>query len=597
MKAFELKRVAILTLLAGALMVAAGSFSRNGAEEQEGIGTAFSLSDSTSLLGSYLAGRLARNEKDLETAAEYYRRALERDPDNETMLSEAFQLELSAGNLAEAASLARRIVRSGEGDFALAYLLLGTQAFHRKEFGKAIDYFSYVGDAPVVELTAGLAKAWSDAARGKTKAALTRLAQRYPADRSLYFQRLHTAFIADLTGDKALARKNFRLAFEKHSDNRRLVEAYVRHAAHWGERELAKKILKSFLSDSASHPVMEALSARIEAGAKTELLVTSAQEGLAEVFFGIGAVLAGSRVGDVARIYLHLARLLVPDHDNASYLLGEIETAAGRHEAAIAAYDSIAQNSSLWIDAHIRKAFLLSDLKRHDEAITTLKPLVEQGTADKRILQAMGNVLRDNEKYAEAAEYYSRAIELIDTPSNSDWVYFYSRGICYERLKLWEKAEVDLRKALELNPDQPAVLNYLGYSWVDQNLNLDEAMELIRKAVRLKPNNGYFVDSLGWAHYRLANFEEAVRYLERAVELRPEDPVINDHLGDAYWRVGRQLEARYQWSQTLGLDPEPELAVQVKRKLEHGLEDQPATKAALKDKAKTPPADAPRAAE
>ena len=181
-------------------------------------------------------------------------------------------------------------------------------------------------------------------------------------------------------------------------------------------------------------------------------------------------------------------------------------------------------------------------------------------------------MLRGHERYAEAIAYYDAAIAKIERPQPHHWNYFYSRGVCYERTKNWPAAEADLEKALSLNPDQPLVLNYLGYSWVDQKLHLNKAMELIRKAVRLKPDDGYFVDSLGWAYYRLGDYKRAVRYLERSVELRPEDSVINDHLGDAYWRVGRKLEARYQWGQSLDLKPEEKDIERIKRKLVRGLE-------------------------
>jgi len=147
----------------------------------------------------------------------------------------------------------------------------------------------------------------------------------------------------------------------------------------------------------------------------------------------------------------------------------------------------------------------------------------------------------------------------------------YARGISLEQTKQWPRAEADFLKALEFRPDQPYVLNYLGYSWVDQGLNLDKARGMIKKAVSLRPNDGYIVDSLGWAHYRLGEYADAVRELERAAELRPEDPVINDHLGDAYWRVGRQTEARFQWLRALGLEPKPGLAAILKEKIKSGL--------------------------
>ncbi|MFM7084008.1 MAG: tetratricopeptide repeat protein [Hyphomicrobium sp.] len=188
-----------------------------------------------------------------------------------------------------------------------------------------------------------------------------------------------------------------------------------------------------------------------------------------------------------------------------------------------------------------------------------------------QILDALGNILRSRKLYAEAVSVYDRAIGLIPVPEQKHWIYFYARGTSYERIKKWTLAEIDLKKALELYPDQPLALNYLGYSWVDQGINLDQGMQLIERAVSLKPDDGYIVDSLGWAHFKRKNFKEAVRYLERAVELRPDDPVLNDHLGDALWQVGRQREAKFQWDQSLSLNPEPEDAAKTRTKIQEGL--------------------------
>ena len=187
-------------------------------------------------------------------------------------------------------------------------------------------------------------------------------------------------------------------------------------------------------------------------------------------------------------------------------------------------------------------------------------------------LDALGNIMRAHKLYGEAITYYDRAIGLIPKPERRHWAYYYARGTSHERMKNWPLAELDLQKALDLYPDQPLVLNYLGYSWIDQGRNLKQGMTLIEKAVALKPDDGYIVDSLGWAHFRQGNYKDAVRYLERAVELKPEDPVLNDHLGDALWRVGREREARFQWDQSLSLKPEPEDEAKIKKKLESGLE-------------------------
>jgi Flp pilus assembly protein TadD len=234
-------------------------------------------------------------------------------------------------------------------------------------------------------------------------------------------------------------------------------------------------------------------------------------------------------------------------------------------------YDRIPKGSPLQLNIDIRKALNLNQLERVDDAQKLLDDVANLNPQDIRPLDALGNIMRSHKRYGEAAEYYTRAIALIGKPEPKHWSYYYSRGTCYERLKKWPLAEADLQQALKLSPDQALVLNYLGYSWIDQNRNLKQGLALIEKAVRQKPDDGYIVDSLGWAYFRLGNFREATKHLERAVELRPEDPVLNDHLGDAYWRVGREREARFQWEQALTLKPEPEDAEKIKKKLQKGL--------------------------
>jgi Flp pilus assembly protein TadD len=223
-------------------------------------------------------------------------------------------------------------------------------------------------------------------------------------------------------------------------------------------------------------------------------------------------------------------------------------------------------------------------LERVDEAKKKLQGLLAERPNDIEAIQALGNIHRAHKEYKECAEVYSRAVALISNPVKNNWITYYFRGICYERSKQWPLAEADLKKALELFPEQPHVLNYLGYSWVDQGVNLDAGMDMIKRAVAQRPDDGYIVDSLGWAYYRIGNYEEAVKQLERAIELKPEDPTINDHLGDAYWRVGRALEAKFQWAHARDLKPEPEEMPKIVEKLAKGLPDETTSQAKADEK-------------
>ena len=240
-------------------------------------------------------------------------------------------------------------------------------------------------------------------------------------------------------------------------------------------------------------------------------------------------------------------------------------------EAAVDAYRSIPAGSDYAWAAQLRAASGLADLDRQDEAIAALNAMADERPGRIDAASALGDAFRMDERYEEAAAAYDMAIGRLAIVEDRHWRLFYVRGIAFERLGEWPKAEADFLRALELEPDQPLVLNYLGYTWVEQGRNLDEARTMIEKAIELRPDDGYIVDSLGWVAYRLGDFEEAVYQLELAVELVPGDPIINDHLGDAYWQVGRLNEARFQWRRVLTLEPEDELADQIRRKLADGL--------------------------
>jgi Flp pilus assembly protein TadD len=229
--------------------------------------------------------------------------------------------------------------------------------------------------------------------------------------------------------------------------------------------------------------------------------------------------------------------------------------------------------SPLHKDAQIQASLVLDGMGQSADAIKRLEALVAARPHDVDALSALAGVQRSAKMYQEAASTYTNAISAVGIPNRDDWTLFYFRGICFERAKEWPKAEDDFKKALELFPDQPLVMNYLGYSWVDQGVNLEEAFKMLRRAVELRPNDGYIVDSLGWAHYKLGQYVEAAQTLERAVDLKPSDPVLNDHLGDAYWRVNRRTEAKFQWNHARDMNPDPEDLPQIIRKIEAGLPD------------------------
>ena len=292
---------------------------------------------------------------------------------------------------------------------------------------------------------------------------------------------------------------------------------------------------------------------------------------MAEVFYGLGEALTSEGGLSMGILYLQLALYAQPDHAFALAALASAYETAQRYQDAIDAYNRIPPGTRAAAgDRHPQG--VRSQLAREGRRGQGDPRPAGEGEPDRpQAARCAGQHPARAQALRRGGRVYTAALKLIPKPDKRHWSIFYSRGTCYERLKNWPAAEADLQKALELYPDQPLALNYLGYSWVDQNRNLKQGMALIEKAVALKPDDGYIVDSLGWAHYKLGNYAEAVRFLERAVELKPQDPVLNDHLGDALWRVGREREAKFQWDQSLTLDPEPEELEKIKKKLAEGL--------------------------
>lgn len=525
-----------------------------------------------SLPGSYLAGRFARSQLDSGRAADFYRNALKLDPGNDVLLEQAFLMETTEGNFVEAEKLAVELVAKLP-THRLANVFLGMTAFKSGDFVKADQHFKASDNGPIGELTSALSRAWVKLAQGDADAALALLDMPKQAEWAQFYIAYHRALIADIAGRSTEARAAYEKVYKQDARTLRTTLAYAQHAAAFGDTKLAKSILKEHLDrgQSDAHPLAKALHERIDAGERIPLLVPNATDGLAEVFYGLGEALTGEGGVSLGVLYLQLSLYLAPEQPFALAALASGYETAKKYDGAIATYDRIQDGSPLQRAIDIRKAFDLNSLDRPDEAKVLLEKVIAADPTDLKPLDALGNILRARKRFSEAADVYTKAIALIAKPEKRHWTYFYSRGTCYERLKKWPLAEADLLKALQLFPDQPLVLNYLGYSWIDQSRNMKQGMQLIEKAVSLKPDDGYIVDSLGWAHFHLGNYKEAVRYLEKAVELRPEDPVLNDHLGDALWRVGRTREARFQWDQSLTLSPEPDDAERIRKKLVKGL--------------------------
>jgi tetratricopeptide (TPR) repeat protein len=554
-----------------ALSTAAGDFVGKGmahARENLSIATPFEVGESAS--GNFLAAIVAGAERDTLAASTFFREALRNDPRNRELVERAFVAALANGNMPEAFTLAAR-VSTFDRNNGLANLALGVEAIKAKKFAKARAALTKGGLDRKHDVTSTLLAAWTYAGAGDTKQAL-QTADKLREDAFSVFRDYHAALIADIAPNaKPEAEKRFKAAYVSERNTLRLVDAYARFLARRGSREEAHRVLHSFEEFSPRHPVVTAALAELDAGKPLTPFVRNADDGAAEVLYGLGAI--GGRQGDdlASLIYLRLSLFLAPDNALATITLADIYERMKQEEIAIDLYDSVLKDSPLRVNADVQAALLLETLGKSKEATDHLQAVIADHPKDQEALTALGNIQRSRKLFAESVTTYTKVLDLAQQADRSQWLLYYYRGIANERRKHWQPAEADLKKALELFPDQPLVLNYLGYSWVDQGVNLDEAFRMLRRAVDLRGRDGYVVDSLGWAYYRLGRYEDAVRELERAVDLKPSDPVINDHLGDAYWRVNRKLEARFQWNHARDLNPDPEDLPKILEKIEKGL--------------------------
>jgi tetratricopeptide (TPR) repeat protein len=542
-----------------------------------------------SLSGTYLAGRMAGKHRETDIAIEYITRALKLDPGNPNLIERLFQLQVSAGDLDEAKRLAGEVL-SFNSQHRLARTVLGLVAFRERRYIEARAHFSEAAYTPVGELTSALLTAWAYAGEGEIDPAMRELDKLDQTESFANFKSFHAALIADFLGASMRADAAYKKAYEQAGSSLRVVQAYGNFLDRAGRSEAAQDVYASYLSGGDRNVIVQAALDASKKGVKPEPFIATPGAGAAEALFSLAAAMTDEQSIDVALVYTQLSLSFNADRPVALTLLGDIYGDTQRFQQSIDAYEQIPNSSPLRNNADTEIALNLQRLDRTKEAQSRLKEVIARDPRNYAAVFALGNIYRLNEEFAEAAASYNQAVDILGgEPPKEYWRLLYYRGISYERQKLWDKAEPDFRKALAMQPDEPTVLNYLGYSMIEKKINLDEAMGMVQKAVEQRPNDGFIIDSLGWAHYQLGDFEEAVTHLERAVELNPADPIIGEHLGDAYWQVGRKLEAHFQWQHAKDNDPTPEDLKRIEDKLKNGMPELPKAKPASTGNAETPP--------
>lgn len=514
--------------------------------------------DPSGVYGDYLVGQFAASQGAADVAATKLLAALADDPSNGVLLRQAFIANLVAGR-PEAVRLAVKLP-----DNAAAQLLLADESARHGEWESAKQRYLSLPNHGISAVLQPLLLAWSDMGAGHVDAALDILRPLTSNPRIGGIYALHAALIADLAGRDADAERFYEMAQKTFAaPNLRFAQILASWQARHGEMEEARRTLDTLREgDSVLSMAVPALEAEIATRP-----VASAVDGIAETYLALAASLRQQEADDFSLIILRLALDLRPQMTAARLMMSNMLEDNGQLDNALQILANVPANAPLAGLIDLRRATIEDQLGHTSTAVALLENLAKQFPDRPEPLAQLGDIYRGKSEFNKAITAYDGALARVQDVTARDWVLFYARGICYDRAHQWPKAQADFEHALQLSPDQPYVLNYLGYSWAEQGTHLAEARKLIEKAVALKPNDGAIIDSLGWVLLRQGDPSGAVHWLERAVEMEPEDPTINGHFGDALWAAGRKLEATYQWRLALALKPEPDEAVKLEAKL------------------------------
>lgn len=532
--------------------------------------------------GAYLAARVAESENDFRAAAGWYAKAILSDSANARLLEGAILAEIGMGDMPLAIDIAKRLKGLGGEPSQLGEFALLADEAQREDYTALLA--SAKAGRDVGELVNTLVTAWAKVGDGKMSEALVDFDELTKSKGlemfGYYHKALALASVGDFEGaDEILSGRAAGPIFVM----RRGVFAHVQILSQLERNADALALLERSFGTEPD-PMVDAIRLRLQAGEPLPFdTIRTARDGIAEVFFSVAAALNGDADPVYTLLHLRVAGYLRPDHADVVLLTADTLQALGQHQLAADTYATFPPEDPAYVSAEIGRAGALRSEGKTDAAIEAMQALARAHPDLVSVQFALGDMLRLEERFDEAEVAYTAAIDLQAEVTEADWVLFFYRGISHEQSKDWAAAEADFRQSLKLNGDQPQVLNYLGYGLVDRGEKLDEALGMIEKAVAADPEQGYIIDSLAWAYFRLGRYDEALQPMEKASVLEPVDPIVTDHLGDVYWMVGRKLEARFQWRRALSFEPTETDAARILRKLEVGLDE------VMADEAGSPP--------
>lgn len=529
-----------------------------------------SVASGQSFSGSYLAANSAMSSSNFSTALKFYKTVIDQDPTDLKNLNNALISAVSVGDFKTAEKIASHYELISE-QTETTQLVLETVAISKNNFSTVLS--AKTQDPQLNSLIKQLTRAWAFLGEGKMAEAKTTFNEIAQNPSFTNYARYHEALAVATAGDFEEAEKI--LSGKKYGAlnlNSRGIEAYAQVLIQLERKNAASDLINKVLLNSVN-PNLMALRERINTNKSINYdFIINARQGIAEVYLNIAVFLGKSAEPIQVLIYSRVAEHLRPNHAPTSLYLAEVLEQIEQYELAVKVYTSVKANDPNYVLAEIGRAESLVSLNKAAESIEVLKSLSKSHAKYFIVHYALGGMLKRNDQNKGAIAAYSSAIDLASLTNQDNWKMYFYRGIIHEELKDFTSMESDLRMALQQSPDQPEVLNFLGYSLVEQKIKLDEALIMIQKAVLKRPESGYITDSLGWIYFRLEKYEQAVVPMERAIKLLPGDPIVNDHLGDVYWKVGRFIEAEFQWQRSLSFSPEEKEVNRIQKKLKLGLD-------------------------
>lgn len=529
--------------------------------------------------GAYIAGRVAHLRNNFNKAADYYIETLQSDPDNPELVSRVYLLLASEGRIDEAAKYARISRQNGDNNNFINIILSVNDMKHGRyeEAGKAINS---VNNPIYKNFINPLMTAWIYAGAGEADNALNALEplKKEPGFKALYI--FQAGMINDYFGRNAEAERLYdRIVTDESTEmSFRSLQIITNFYLRNNQKEKAVRLIKKYNDEKLLADMLEKLADNVQNAdpAATQPILTDANIGMAEALFRIAGTLRQGAAGiDLAHMFISMSIYSNPKYDLAKLLLADILENREMYAEANQVYDEIDKDSETYYTVQLKKANNYVMMEDYIPAEILLKSMASENPRSYQLFLDLGDLLRMRNKQDEAIKYYLQAIKKIPRLENQHWILFYALGVSYEQNEDWKKAENSFKEAMKLSGNHYLVLNYLGYSWLKQGRNTEQAFGMIVDAYNQAPNDGHISDSLGWAFYQLGMYDQAIAYLEKAAEIEPANAVISDHLGDAYWFGGRKNEARFQWKHALTMkDDSGELSVKnVKNKIKNGLNE------------------------